>query len=998
MDAWGTDMVMGSSRSDRSFIPATVLLLCLVLVPLSAPVTSAEPLSITTFGGGVDDVTLTFMDGAANASAAIEVPRGATVNSASMDIEGIGGYEEVVSTLTFAQWDISSPHRAWKGWVQGNYPPSYPYWDPYHPGGTDLTRMEYPLIGNADDTRLATLTGHDASGRYPYHLFRFTVPSGNLTGIAIRWEGYGQCLASQTEGGGEMFVWKPTTETWARVDFYSQAGAGQERLLRKSWVGPHTSYVDAWDQVFVLVLGNPSQSTGGANPVIMDGELHTDHILVNATLEGEWVEASDVTLTVAPAGEVWRRGGTFNGSTRVSTGLKEALQAAIDAETVLPSNITVPLTVTFPSVTSASIRLSNLTVVYEPVVNRAPTWTQVPALEMYEDQDAPGLLDLDLVTEDDWSNTTLQYSVVYASTDAIEAVVDTGHYLSFHTREADWFGRATFHVNATDPWGENTTSPTIVLDVIGINDPPRASNPGRQQGEQGVPFHYRVEAHDVDGDPFTFGINTEVFEIDNATGDIAFTPTNEQVGLHRVTVSVTDDRGGETLVWMELTIANVNDPPVIEEPGILHGSQGVYFSHTFVVDDPDVMHGDILRWSLEGDPMVLDRLEFSSVLGELVWRKPWNEDVGQHTFVVRVEDGQPVEDTVSVIIVIANVNDPPQIAHIADIVMYEDGRLTQAILVSDPDVGVDPDERLTFRVEPPMFDVAEDGSYTLVATHEDIGVHQLTFTVTDRSGASHSLSFLLTVWALNHPPHIDTIADQVVNEDVEWTIEIVISDPDIGDEVRVTARGAPFPVPGEGGVIRWTPQERHGGEHLVTLTANDGKGGVTTLSFNLTVITYNDPPTVEIKSPRPNEVLARGEVFLISIGLDEEGDHLTYVWWWQYADTPDSQWEKITTGPSGQWTDPPRGKLRIKVEVTDPGGVGSDEVVIEVEATPPEGEGPVLMVAGGAALAVVAILVWLFSTGRLGARVKAPAPGPEEEVWEGVDPGEGLPPLHRGGP
>jgi len=564
---------------DRSFILATVLLVCLGLVPMSAPVASAEPVSITTFAGGVDEVTLTFKDTAANASAAIEVPRGATIGSARMDIEGIGGFEDDVRTLDFERWDISSPHRAWKGWVQGNYPPTYPYWDPYSSMGTALAQADYLKIGVSDNDRLPTMTGPGGTGRYPFNLFRFGVPPGNVSSIGIRWEGYGQCTASTPEGGADMFIWNPSTEKWAYIDFYSQAGVTNERLLSKSLVGPNTSYIDGADFVFVLVLGSPSGSSGGPNPWIGEGELHTDHILLNATLEGQWVLASDVNLTVAPGGEIWSKDGTLVGTVRLSSGFKEALQAAIDADDVLPSNMTVPLVVRFENVTSASIRLSNLSVVYEPVVNTAPTWTQIPVLEMYEDQNALGLLDLDLVTDDDWSNTTLEYTIVFASTHAIEAVVDDGHYLSFYVGEADWFGQATFQLNATDPWGSNTTSPTIVLDVIGVNDPPRAATPGRQQGEQGVPFYHRVEAYDPDGDPFTFGIDTDAFAIDNVTGEIDFTPTNEQVGFHRVIISVTDDRYGETLVWMELTIKNVNEPPVIEDPGVLYGTQGEYFSH-----------------------------------------------------------------------------------------------------------------------------------------------------------------------------------------------------------------------------------------------------------------------------------------------------------------------------------------------------------------------------------------------------------------------------------
>jgi hypothetical protein len=915
-----------------------------------------------------------------------------------MDIEGIGGYKDDVRTLDMEHWNIASPHKAWYGVVQGNYPPTYPFWDPSSPKGTSLTNLEYNSLGSSDDDLFDTTTGIGSTGRYPFHLFRFQVPNGTVVGLSIRWEGYGQCLASAIKGGAEMFVWRNSTTAWVKVDSYAQAAAG-ERLMTKSWRGSQDPFIDIDRNVFVLVVGKPSELTTGPNPVVTEGEIHTDHILVNATLRGDWREAEDVDLTIAPSGELWAADGDFTGRVQLgpTSGLKEALQAAVDASAVLPSNITVPLVFTFKNVTSASIRLSNLSVVYDPVVNSAPTWIDLPVLEMYEDVDAKGLVDLDLYSDDDWSNTSLVYSVVGASTSAIEAVVEEDHNLSFYVRQADWNGRATFYVNVTDPWGLNTTSPALILDVIGVNDPPRASSPGRMFGAQDTPFYLDVIAIDVDGDPFTFSLDTDAFDIDPQTGVIDFTPTNEQVGLHRVTISIVDDQGGETMLALELTIVNVNDPPFIVDPGIIHGRQGEYLTYTFIVDDPDIIHGDLIVWTLEGDMSLIQDLEFSPVLGELVWRTPGNEDVGTHALTVRVRDSGDAVDVQEVLIIIANVNDPPTIAHVADIVTFEDGLLTHSIHANDPDLAVDPDEKLTWVVDPLLFQVAQDGSFTYRARHEDVGEHQMTVTVTDESGVSHFVTFLLVVKAINHMPEITPIPDQEAYEDVEWTIDIIISDADVGDTVQVGARGAPFHVPTTGGTIFWVPQERHGGEHLVTLTVSDGRGGRTVWAFNLTVITSNDPPTVEIRTPTEDAVVpGGGQLFLSSIAVDEEEDHMTFTWFWRYDDPPNSQWEKITTGPTGHWIDPPSGKLRVKVEVTDGEGTGTDEVVINVEPDTDDGGGSTILLLGIVALAAVALfLVFLVRTGRLGRPPDEPEPEAEVEDWEVVKDIEAVPPLHR---
>jgi hypothetical protein len=128
-------------------------------------------------------VDINFTDSASNASAGIEIPRGANITYARIDIEGLGGYSDDVRMLDLDRWDVDSPHRAWQGWVMGNYPPTYPHWDPNVPRGANLTRFQYAEVGTSDDDHLDTLTGSGAIGRYPFHMFRFQVPVGTTKSL-----------------------------------------------------------------------------------------------------------------------------------------------------------------------------------------------------------------------------------------------------------------------------------------------------------------------------------------------------------------------------------------------------------------------------------------------------------------------------------------------------------------------------------------------------------------------------------------------------------------------------------------------------------------------------------------------------------------------------------------------------------------------------------------------------------------------------------------------
>ncbi len=965
----------------RAMVLIALGLLCLGgLGQLSTPA-AADTVTVSTFDTGEDEAWLTFKESTSNASARVEVPRGCTVLSASLSIEGLARWGDDVRTLDFDNFNAASvPHRAWRGWVQGNYPPTYPFWNPYRPQGTALIQEDYDEVGASDDDRLETGTGQASTNRYPFHLFRFQIPAGKLTGLSVEWEGFGYCLANSTTRGAEMFLWKNGTRGWEKVDWYSRSEAAQDRLLEGPWSTDFAKYVDSDELVFVLILGKRSQNVAGPNPWTAEGEIHTDYVRLNATLEGELEYVSDVTVSVEPTGEIW----SHPGSGEFGSGLSfdAALQAAVDAEAVEPGNITVPLVVNVSAKTAGVVRLKDLRVVYEPLQNAAPAWGEFPDLEMDEDEDAEKLIDLSSVAYDDHSHGSLVYSVVQSSTDAIQAVVVEGRFLSFRVREANWNGRATFRLNATDAWGLSNTSGPLELEVREVNDRPIVTVPGRRFATQDEPFQYTVEAWDVESDPLVFSVDTDAFGIDEGTGEINFTPTNDHVGLHRVNISVSDGRGGLTTVLMELQVDNVNDPPTIRDPGPFTGRQGEDLEHSWTADDPDLPHGDILSWYILGDDFYRSNIELNPLTGDMAWHNIGNGDVGEHRFTVQVVDSGGGEDRLEVVLTIENVNDRPSFLVIPDLQVFEDARLDYTIRVSDPDLDVDPSEALTWTVDPPLFEVSSTGTFAFKPGREHVGTQTVTVTVTDRAGASLSQSFKIVVKHVNHPPVIQPVEDQTVGEDVPWTLLIVVADPDPGDLVELSTRGAPFRVPIQGGAMTWTPLDSHVGEHLVTIEATDSVGAKATMSFNLTVVPRNDPPIAVIMMPMEGQSFEHDdELNLFVQAEDEEGHHLTIVWMWRFNDSLDQQWTRLNTGATVFWPTPPDGRILLRVEVSDGESTTVDEVVFEVDAPPEEEEGGSSALWVGLLLVIVVVLILLLlMRGRMGK--------PSEEVVEGQEPEE----------
>jgi hypothetical protein len=940
---------------------------------------------VTAFTGGASNVTLGFRTNTSNATAGIDLPRGCTITSAEMDMTGVPRRQEIPRGLDFSAFDPgTTPHRAWTGWVLGNYPPSYPYWDPYSPHGSALPDPDYAAIGASDDTRYLTTTPASFPGEYPFHLFRFDLPAGDVTRLEVSWEGHGYCVANASTRGAEVFAWRNASQTWVRGDWYSKTEAMQDRVLEKEWVDGASAFVDSAGRAYVLVYGKRSDTVQGPNPYTAEGELETDYVRLNVTFAGDWEHVDGPALLIAPHGQVWGQAGRLEGTVRLGAaeGLAPALQAAVDAAAVEPSNVTVPLTVNVSLATSAVVRLSNLSVVYTPHVNIAPKWGALPTIHMVEDVDSVGALDLDTVTTDDHSQGRLRFAVVWSSTDAIEARVEGRHELSLYARQADWNGIAYVTLNATDAWGANATSPPIMVEVVDVNDAPVIAPSAILRGRQGVPFVHHIAASDVDGDALAYSDDSPTFEIGPATGNISFLPTNADVGLWGFNVTVTDGHGGAATAKFLILIENVNDPPTILDPGTLHGRQGQDLDVTLEATDPDIQSGDTLRWTLVGPAWALDDLLLNAISGELNWFGIGNGDVGNHTFVVQVTDGNGGEDELEVRLVIDNVNDPPSFPRIPDHMVSEDATWVYTIKAVDPDLAVDPAEHLSWTVVPPWFNVTEGGTLGFTAHRWQAGEHAIKVTVTDVAGAAYSQTFVLTVIPINHPPVIGPVADQVLTEDVEWSLTIVVGDPDAGDGWNLSG-SAPFPIPKRGGVVRWTPGEADIGDNPVRLEATDSSGAIAVREFNLTVVGVDDPPTAHIRSPADGAVFGSGEaVGLEADVFDEEGAHLAVSWSWRPASG--GEWTPITTGADGIWTDHPSGTLALRVTASDGNHTATDEVGIQVRGPPKQPRS-----SAGTVLFAVATVLLLGSV--LGAvllmrrrRPDAPARGPPGGGWEVV--------------
>ena len=161
---------------------------------------------------------------------------------------------------------------------------------------------------------------------------------------------------------------------------------------------------------------------------------------------------------------------------------------------------------------------------------------------------------------------------------------------------------------------------------------------------------------------------------------------------------------------------------------------------------------------------------------------------------------------------------------------------------------------------------------------------------------------------------------------------------------------------------------------------------------NLKVIGVNDPPSLEILVPYTGQEFLNGEAIrLTALSEDEEGEHLSIVWRWRHADSPNEQWTSIDTGTEVFWTEPPHGKILVRVEASDSASTVSDEVVLDVEAPPPDDEGGMGSVAIALVVIIALVVLLLLTRGRLWNVTKKPALPPETAGEDHEDEWEDLP-------
>ncbi|MCV2885510.1 putative Ig domain-containing protein [Aestuariibacter sp. AA17] len=343
-----------------------------------------------------------------------------------------------------------------------------------------------------------------------------------------------------------------------------------------------------------------------------------------------------------------------------------------------------------------------------------------------------------------------------------------------------------------------------------------------------------------------------------------------------IEVSVGETTTALTIDWQAGSSSENRPPQIVSIPKT---SVQVGNSYQYDVFAVDLNAEDTLTYELLNGP---DGMQL--VGSQVVW-SPLATDVGKHDVLVGVVDASGLSGTQAFTLNAFVGNRAPElVSDITQLKAYVGVFYNQRIAVNDPDgdtVYCDITGTLYQRVANPG--TCASGALSFLPKESDIGIHQVTIRLFDRTGAVSEYSYELEV-VLNRAPELIAYPQAYAKVGDSYQSEIKVSDPD-GDNLvysitRVFNPGtnslaspANLTIDAETGVVSFTPSNERLGTYEITVRASDN---ITSrlFTFPVTVSAQEQPFTAGI-SPQSHFV-APSQPITLSASVSGAASNVTF--------------------------------------------------------------------------------------------------------------------------
>jgi len=259
--------------------------------------------------------------------------------------------------------------------------------------------------------------------------------------------------------------------------------------------------------------------------------------------------------------------------------------------------------------------------------------------------------------------------------------------------------------------------------------------------------------------------------INNATGQITWTPQADQAPGQPIVVRVADAAGNTT--GQAFTVA-LDTPPQLDPIADREVAEGSTVTVTAIADGDS----DTLTFDLDGD--VPSGAAIDATTGQFSWTPTEAQGPGTYSITVRVTNEADVAVTQAFDVTVNEINQAPLLDPISDVTIDEGELLDFFVIATDLDL---PANELTFSLAAgapagAAIDPAT-GRITFTPNESQGGnAYPITVRVADATGATDEQSFAITVNEIDSQPVFAPIGQQIVKQGD--TLELIVQavDPD----------------------------------------------------------------------------------------------------------------------------------------------------------------------------------------------------------------------------
>ncbi len=473
----------------------------------------------------------------------------------------------------------------------------------------------------------------------------------------------------------------------------------------------------------------------------------------------------------------------------------------------------------------------------------------------------------------------------------------TGMAIDFNTGLFTWTpvtGQSgtgkTFKVRVYDAHGGSSGDQTYTIDVLTeeqVNTAPTfAEQDVPLQAVVGELYRFELEASDANEDPISFNVlmGPEGMAVHRTQGVLVWTPMLDQVGAHDVAVRVRDRYGGQDVLEFQITVVNLNDPPVFTSTPLTEAIEDSQYRYQVTAEDPN---GDVVSFQLHPEADEIMDLAEDSTSGEwwLTWT-PGTGDAGAYWVVMAATDARGGVAYQRFVLTVSDTNAPPVFLSDTIAVATAGSQWTYTPVVEDPE-----NEEVTLTLDAASLDRGITiSSGQLSWTPDEVGEYRVTITATDTQGAWAKQWFDLPVVpakVTSAPPVITSVPYGPAYVGVEYKYELTGYDPEEAsltwDDDQAGGSWSRLDVYQESGkwYLKGTPIDGDEGSSydvIVYADDNSGSGVRTYQKFTLPVDDQSPPsnqtPVITSRPAGPAYVNEEWEYYVEA--YDPDGDDLTY--------------------------------------------------------------------------------------------------------------------------